>query len=562
MPKPEVNEIRQAFAACRTHFAFAALFSAGINLLFLTYPLYMLQVYDRVLASGSRTTLLMLTVVAALGLATLAALDLIRGRLLSRAALRLDERLAARTLSALVERVAGGTVALRSQGLRDFDTLRQFVASQGVHALFDAPWVPLYLLVLVSLDAWFGIFGLVAVLVLLGVMLATEWLTRRALKESNEQAALDYAFAETSLANSDAISAMGMLPALLGRWQQGRDGAITAQTRASDRAGTMSSLTRFLRMGAQVGILGLGALLVLDGAITAGAMFAATIILGRALAPVEQLVGAVRALQGAGVALGRLNAVLRAVPRSEPGTALPRPAGELTVTGVWYSLPRRQQPLIKGVELKLEAGESLALIGPSGAGKTTLARLLLGILRPDRGEIRLDGAEVHTWAQANLGPFIGYLPQGTELFAGSVRDNIARFGEAGDEQVIEAARLAGAHELILGLPDGYDTRLMPGGVGLSAGQRQRIGLARALFGEPALVVLDEPTAHLDAAGEQAVVGAMAALKARGATQIVIAHRPAVLKGVDKVLVLEQGAITRFGSREEVFPRVLSRDADV
>ena len=557
-PKPVPNELRQAFLACRTHVGFAGLFSLAINLLFLTYPLYMLQVYDRVLASGSKTTLAMLTVAAVLGLATLALLDLMRSRLLARMALRLDEDLAGRILTALTQRVAQGARTLRSQGLRDFDTLRQFITGQGIHALLDAPWVPLYLLVLAILHPWLGLFGLTTVLVLLLLMLATDRVTRGALREANDTAALNYALAETSLAHTDALRAMGMLPGLAARWQQGRDRAVASQSVASERAAAMSSLGRFLRMGAQVGVLGLGALLVLDGQLTAGAMFAATIILGRGLAPVEQLVAAVRQLNGAVVALGRLNAMLIETPPPAPGTALPRPAGALAVEGLVYAFPGTTQPMIKGVAFGLAAGEALALIGPSGAGKTTLARLLIGSLAPSRGHVRLDGADVHAWGEVNLGPFVGYLPQDVQLFVGSVRDNIARFrADATDEAVIAAARLAGAHELILHLPNGYDTRLAPDGDGLSAGQRQRIGLARALFGEPSLIVLDEPTSNLDAEGEQAVGAAIAALKARGATQVIIAHRPNILRAVDKVLVLQDGAVERFGSAREVFAQVLA-----
>jgi PrtD family type I secretion system ABC transporter len=529
------------------------LFSLAINLLYLAAPIYMLQVYDRVVSSGSVSTLVMLTIALLMAFAALAGLDMVRARVLTRAGVRLDRLLSGRVVAATVERAAGGSAP--SQPLRDFDSFRQFVTGQGIGAVFDLPWVPIYLAVIFLLHPWLGFFSIGCAVVLVVMAIVNEWLVRGPLTESNEAATRNYNFTEMSLRNAEVITAMGMLGGVLTRWGQERARAIERQVAAGDRASTMGSLIKVLRMTMQSLILGLGALLVIEQLATAGVMFAAMVLLGRALQPVEQTVGQWRSLVLAGGAYLRVRDLLLSNPPSEKTLMLPRPTGRLSAESVTYTQPGTSRFILRNVSFQLEPGDSIGIIGPSGAGKSTLARALVGVLRPTSGTVRLDSADVFAWPHESLGRHVGYLPQDVELFADTVAANIGRFRSDADNEIIQAAQMAGVHDMILRLPDGYQTQVGEGGAILSGGHRQRIALARAVFGSPSIVLLDEPSSNLDGEGDQALTQCLMHLKQCGTTVIVISHRPATLSTVDKILILRDGTIDVFGDRADIISKL-------
>jgi PrtD family type I secretion system ABC transporter len=557
--KPKSDELGDVLQACRRYFLIALIFSLAINLLYLASPLYMLQVYDRVVSSASEVTLVMLTILLLLTLATLAAIDSVRARLLTRASLRLDRLLASRIVAATMEVAARG-VGVRSQPLRDFDTFRQFITGSGIHAIFDMPWTPIYLGVIFILHPLLGSFALGSAVVLVLMAFLNEHLTKGPLAGANEAAIRNYAFTDMSLRNAEVVQAMGMMPGLLQRWGRDRNQVLARQNLASDRAATTSSVIRFLRLAMQSIILGLGAYLVIERVTTVGAMFAASILLGRALQPVEQIVGQWRNLTSARGAYRRVKDLLAANPQREATLTLPRPTGRLSVEGLSYAVPGTNRPILRNVTFRIDPGEVLGIIGPSGAGKSTLARHIVGILAPTAGVVRLDGADVSTWPRQSLGAYLGYLPQDIELFADTVATNISRFRND-DEGVIKAAQMAGVHDMILRLPGGYETQIGDGGAVLSGGYRQRIGLARACYDNPSLVVLDEPSSNLDSDGDAALVRCIAELKKSGATVVLISHRPNTLGAVDKILLLRDGAVEMFGPRDEVIGR-LSRPVGI
>ncbi|MBR0846089.1 type I secretion system permease/ATPase [Bradyrhizobium liaoningense] len=548
------NELRDLLYSCRSHFATALIFSLAINLLYLAGPLYMLQVYDRVVSSASIITLVMLTALLLIAFAALAALDMIRARILARASVRLDQRMAGRVISAIVE-ASLKTGAAKSQYLRDFDSFRQCVTGTGIHAVFDLPWAPVYIAVIFVLHPLLGAFALASALALLLLALLNERWVRAPLTEANEAGARSYSFTDMSLRNSEAIQAMGMLDGLLCRWGRDRNLTLDRQMVASDRAAAMSSLSRFLRLSVQSIILGLGAYLVIERVTTVGAMFAASILLGRAMQPVEQVVGAWRSVASALNSCRRVDALLKAVPAAEPRLSLPRPVGDLSVENVSYSIRGSTRPILRNISFEVSAGELLGLVGPSGAGKSTLARQIVGVLAPSAGSVRLDSADVSTWPRSSFGRYVGYLPQDIELFADTVAANISRFNQGNDESVIEAAKLAGVHEMILRLPDGYDTQVGEGGATLSGGYRQRIGLARAIYGNPRLVVLDEPASNLDVDGDAALTECLVHLKKVGTTVVIISHRPSTLGVVDKIAMIRDGAVELIGPRGEIMARL-------
>jgi PrtD family type I secretion system ABC transporter len=534
----------------------AAVFSLAINLLFLAGPLYMLQVYDRVVPSASHTTLVMLTLALLIAYAALSGLDAMRARVLTRASVRLDREIAERVVTASLDLpLTGGA---RSQHLRDFDTFRQFVSGAGIHALFDLPWAPIYVAVIFLLHWTLGLFALACGVLLVTMALINEWLIAKPLAGANEAAARNYSFTEMSLRNSDAIRAMGMMGGLLQRWGQDRDQMLGRQVLASDRAAAMQSTIKFLRLSMQSVILGLGAYLVIERSASAGAMFAASLLLGRALQPVEQVVATWRGLVSARGALHRLRELFATTGTAEAGLQLPKPAGKLAVENLSCVAPGSTRPLLRGVSFELAPGEILGVIGPSGAGKSTLARHLVGVLAPSAGHVRLDGADVVSWARSGLGRHVGYLPQDIELFADTVASNINRFQPGDDTATLEAARLAGVHELILRLAQGYDTPLGEGGAVLSGGYRQRIALARAVYATPSLVVLDEPSSNLDADGDVALADCLVALKKKGVTVVLISHRPASIVAADKLLLLKDGAVELFGPRLDVLAKLAPR----
>ena len=538
-------------AACRRVWVGVALFSACVNMLILAVPLYMMQLYDRVLATRSVDTLLVLTVMVVSALVILGLLDALRGRIVARIGGWLDRELGGAVLSGAVADAlrAGGGVS--AQGLRDLSAVRGYIGSPAIMPMFDAPWAPVFLAIIFLIHPVLGWIALGGAVVLFVCAVLNDLTTRKKLAEANTASTRALNAADAAIRNADTIAAMGMLPNLMRRWREMGAQSQGMLDSAVGTSGAIAATAKTMRFTLQVAILGVGAYLVLLHEMTAGAMIAAAIILARGLAPFEQMISSWRYFTGARIAYRRLKELLARATDPNAGTTLPRPAGRINAEKVSYAPPGVGEPLIRRASFRLDSGESLGVVGPSGAGKTTLVRLIVGSLAPTRGHMRLDGADVRAWPDADRGRYVGYLPQNVELFAGTVRDNIARLGDAEDDDVVDAAKLAGAHGMILRLPNGYDTRIGTGGLPISGGQRQRIGLARAVFGNPALVVLDEPNAHLDAEGEQALAEAVRRLRERGATVVLIAQRAGIMAQVDKMLVVKAGVISTFGPREEV-----------
>jgi ATP-binding cassette subfamily C exporter for protease/lipase len=446
-------------------------------------------------------------------------------------------------------RRAGGNPA---QALQDLSQVRQFLTGNGLFAFFDAPWTPIYLLVIFLVHPLLGIITLVGSAILFGLALLTEVVTRGPLMEANQAAMSSGAFANNNLRNTEVIEAMGMLPAIRERWFGSHQRILEKQTLASDRAAYINGVSRFVRVTMQSLILGAGALLAIKGDITAGMMIASSILSGRAMAPVEQAIGVWKQLLSARASWERLNKLLQDFPARKEAMSLPKPLGALSVEQAMTAAPGGVSTILRGINFNLAPGEALGIIGPSAAGKSTLARLLVGVWPAQGGKVRLDGADIFLWNKEELGPSIGYLPQDVELFEGTIAENISRFGELDSEAIILAAKRAGVHDMILRFDKGYDTPLAGDGSPLSGGQKQRIALARAIYGDPSLIVLDEPNANLDDLGEAALVEAILDLKKRGKTLVLISHRPSVLSTVDKVLLLRDGGVQLFGPREEVF----------
>lgn len=528
-----------------------AFFSFFINLLTLTSSIYMMQVYDRVLGSRSGPTLLYLTLFAGACLATLAALEVVRSRLLVRLGTRFDAQLSGLVFMRTL------TAGRSGQGLRDLDQLRTFLTGPHILSLLDAPWMPIYIGLVYLLHPWLGHVALVGGVLLFLLALWNERDTREPIGEAGKQMAASTQFAEVSARNAEAIRAMGMLPGLTALWRKRHDLGIGLQGVASDRAGNVAAVAKALRFFLQIAILGVGAWLVIQQECTGGVMIASSIIMGRGLAPVEAAIGGWRGFLQARESYGRLLKGFGSDAADAPTMPLPKPDGKLVFEGVSGGPPDLRKFTVQGLSFSLEPGVVLGITGPSAAGKSTLARLAVGVWRPGVGVVRLDGANIADWNREDVGPHIGYLPQDIELFPGTVAENIARFGAVDADRVVDAAQLAGAHQVILELPQGYDTPIGPAGVNLSGGQRQRIGLARAFYGRPPLIVLDEPTSNLDAEGEGAVRQAMEALRGQS-TMIVIAHRPAVLGGTDQLMVVFKGQIANFGPTSEVMPVITRR----
>lgn len=545
------RDIDAALLCYRRLFGVLALFSGVINLLMLVPSIYMMQVFDRVLTSRNETTLLMLTLIL-LGLYLLSSmLEWVRGQVMIKMSAGIDAQLGERVFGAAFERSLKEHSANPAQVLSDLTTIRQFVTGQGLIALFDAPWLPIYLIVAFLFHPWLGLFTVLGASILVGLAIWNELATRKSLAEANQLSVVSANYVNSTLQNAEVIQAMGMLNVLRRRWFSLQQRIISAQADASDRSARISSMTRFVRITWQSLSLGLGAMLVLENEISAGVMIAVSVLLGRAMAPVEQVIGSWRQMGNAKNSYERLSRLLEEFPKPQQRMALPAPSGALRIDQLVIIPPGAQQPAVNGVTLALAKGEVLAVIGPSASGKSSLARAMVGIWPAARGSVRLDGAEVGQWSREALGPHLGYLPQDIELFDGSIAENIARFGEVDSNKVIEAARLAGIHEMVLHFPKGYDTPLGIGGLGLSGGQKQRIALARALYGQPALLVLDEPNSNLDEAGEAALVRAVGTLKAAGSTVVLVTHRPSILGVVDKLLFLKEGVQQLFGPRDQV-----------
>lgn len=538
----------------------AAGFSLVTNLLYLAMPIYTNQIYSRVLSSGSTPTLVVLTVGVLFVFAVSGVIDALRARILTVFGVIFDQKVSGHIFSALFDGVVRRQAQAGSQALRDLDSFRQTMTGPGISVIFDVPWIPIYMLILFFIDPIVGLVTFLGGLILVGLAFMQDRATRPLTKEANSAALKSYGYTEAGLRNSEVVRAMGMVGSLGRQWARFRSESLTKSKAASWKAEFWGGMIKYVRMVVQVLIIAIGAELILNHQIGAGMLFANMILSARALQPIDRVVATWTSLIGASQAYERLTGLMNNYVPSVDGTSLPRPKGELVVENMNYGVPGSGRLLLAAVNFRIGSGEFLGVIGPSGAGKSTLARLMVGVHQPLNGAVRLDGSDVFGWSRAEFGRYVGYLPQDTELFAGSVRDNIARFLDyVTDEEVIAAAMAAGVHELIVRLPNGYDTELGGGGVILSAGQRQRVGLARAMLREPALIVLDEPNANLDAQGEEALVEALKVMKARKQTVVVVSHKPSMLIGADKLLVLRDGRVDLFGPREAVMAR-LSQNA--
>ena len=555
-------ELKAVLASCRHAFLGIALMSGMINLLYLTGSFFMLEIYDRVLPSRSVPTLVGLAVIAFVLYAFQGVLDLLRGRVLVRIGASLDEALNRRVFDLLVRLpLKTRTTGDGLQPVRDLDQVRAFLSSLGPAALFDLPWMPLYLGICFLFHFWIGITALVGALLLVGITLLTEIRTREPTKAAAMTGQTRNALAEASRRNAEVLQAMGMGGRAADRWREANAKYMASQQRASDVAGGMGAASKVMRMALQSGVLGVGAYLVIEQQATAGIIIASSILTSRALAPVELAIANWRGFVAARQSWRRLTELFAALPVREEPMSLPRPSAVFTVEGVSATPPGGQRFVVQDVTFSLKAGNGLGIIGPSASGKSSLARLLVGVWTPIRGKVRLDGAALEQWDPEALGQHVGYLPQDVELFAGTVADNIARFEPEPDaEAILAAAKAANVHDLILRLPDGYDTQIGEGGTALSAGQRQRIALARALYRDPFLIVLDEPNSNLDAEGEQALTQAILGARARARIVVVIAHRPSALAGVDLVLMMADGKAQAFGPKDEILSKVLRRPA--
>jgi PrtD family type I secretion system ABC transporter len=524
-----------------------------LNLALLMPALYMLQVFDRVFSSGSLETLVMLSLLVAVALAFGYFLDTVRTRALASAGRALDRRLAPLALTSVLRQAAGTTGRTDDDVLRDVSQLRGFLGSAGIVAMFDAPWVPLYLIVIALMHPTLGAAATAGATVLIALGIVTERLTRAHAERALRTSRATSRRAEALTRNAEAIIGMGMTAAAVASWQVKHGQLLRAQEDLGATSSRLGAIARTSRQALQAMMLAVGAWLVLDTQASPGIMVAATILIGRALQPVEALIGGWKALIDARGAARRLEE--RSAPDAGERLALPSPVGRLEVERISFAPSPLRPVVIKGIAFRLAPGESLGIVGPSASGKTTLIRLLLGIWKPQAGIVRLDGADISRWDRDALGKHVGYLPQDVELFAGTVAENIARLGSVDSARVVEAARLARVHDMILRLPEGYDTQIGDGGAVLSGGQRQRIALARALYGNPRLVVLDEPNAHLDEEGDNALSAAIEELKMRGVTVILVGHRPAVMAQLDKLAVLRNGALEAFGPTAAMLPRM-------
>ena len=549
---PPPSDIDRILFGLRGVFVGLALISGMVNLLALTGSIYMMQVYDRVLSSRSVPTLVALTTVVLFAYAAQGALEYLRTRILQRIGLHVDRILGRRTYRAVLDI----PLRLRSGGdgmmpLRDLDTIRAFLSSPGPGALVDLPWMPIFLVFTFLLSPWLALLATVGALALIGLAVVSERLAQEPARAAAIEHARRFSLAESTRRNTEALRAMGMSNRFVERWAKMNESALALRSEADDQTAAIATISRMLRYVLQSATLGLGAWLVIRGELAAGSIIAGSIATTRALAPIDLAIGNWKHLAAARQARDRLDLTFRCLPELPPPMPLPAPVAELALEHVWAG-PPRSAPIVQDVTLTLRAGEGLGIIGPSSAGKSSLARAMVGVWLPSRGTVRLDGAALDQWDFEALGRHIGFLPQECELFDGTVAQNISRFDDtATPEETVAAARAAGVHELVLGLPQGYDTRIGESGSMLSAGQRQRIGLARALFRDPFLVVLDEPNSNLDADGDAALTRAIRSVRERRGIVVVVAHRPSAIAAIDRVAVMANGRLQAFGPKDEV-----------
>lgn len=549
------NHIKDGLSLCKSSFIAVAVFSMCINMLMIVPAIYMLQVYDRVITSGSYSTLLMLTLILAFLLITMGGLEWVRSRILVINSTKLDALLNQKVFDASFNGALYSKYGVASQALQDLSALRQFLTGNGLFAFFDAPWVPLYIAVMFMFHPLYGWVGVFAAVVLSILALLNEKLTCRPLQKANQEAVVANIGVTKNLQNAEVVASMGMLDSMRSRWLERHNKVLVWQAKASSTAVILTSISKTFRLLVQSLILGIGAYLVINQEITAGLMIAGSILLGRALAPIDQMIGAWKGFVASRAQYKRLKDVLVFLPEDEERMDLPAPQGRIDFESAIVCAPGETSPILQNVSFSTEKGEVVGIIGASASGKSTLVRALLGVWPAVKGSVRLDGADISRWNRATLGPHIGYLPQDIELFDGTVSENIARFGQVDSDAVVKAAQLAGVHEMILALPEGYDTVIGSNGGVLSGGQRQRIGLARALYGNPVLVVLDEPNANLDERGERALAKTISSLKQQRITVFIVTHRAAILSHVDKVMVLADGRLQNYAPREQVMSPV-------
>lgn len=550
------NSLQNALKACRDSFISVGFFSLFINALMLVPIFYMLQVYGRVLSSRSLTTLAMLTLIMTLLVVTLGSLEWVRSRIMVRVSTRLDVLLSRQVYKASFKRALdSGGMDASAQSLNDLTGLRQFLSGNGLFAFFDAPWLPIYIAVMFLFHPWFGWVATGSALLLLLLAFINERLTGPALAQANKEHIGATLYTTKNLRNAEVIESMGMLETLMDRWGRRQRNVLLLQSRASDRGAIVSTISKSFRILVQSLVLGLGAYLAVEQQLGVGLVFAGSVLLGRALAPIDLIIGSWKGFIAARSQYARLNDILDKQLAQPERMSLPAPQGHVQVENLVVTAPGSKTPIIKNISFSVPAGCMVGIIGPSAAGKSTLARALMGVWVPQHGVVRLDGADISAWDKHELGPHIGYLPQDIELFEGSVSENIARFAEVDSEKVILAARTAGVHEMILLLPDGYDTVIGSEGVMLSGGQRQRIGLARALYGNPRLIVLDEPNSNLDEVGDRALAAAIQQLKRNGATLFVITHRTNIVSQLDRLMVMTDGVISLYGPRDHVLAKL-------
>ena len=549
------SALDNGFRAMRPVLATAVVFGFFINLLLFVSPLYMLQIYDRVLPSRNETTLIGLTLIAAFGIAVYAALEMLRSRLLVRGGMIFDREITNPVFDAAHRGALLRPGAQHESALRDMDILREFLTGSGLLAFCDVPWAPIFLVACFVLHPWFGWMALLGGGTILGLTLVNEIATRRPLEAANRASREAGQQAAATFRNGEVLQAMGMLAALRGVWRGRHDDVLMRQADASDRAGVIVAATKFVRMLLQTLVLGVGAYLAIHREISAGSMIAASIIIGRTLAPIESVVANWKGFVAARASYRRLSDLAAAAPDARRLT-LPRPRGLIEAEAISVAAPGSTRPILSDVSFRLQPGSVVGVIGPSAAGKSTLVRAITGIWPLLDGSVRIDGSDLRHWDQQELGRHVGYLPQDVELFDGTVAQNIARFADADDAAVIAVARRAGCHALIQSLPDGYNTRIGRAGTGLSGGQRQRIALARALFGEPSLVVLDEPNASLDQPGEAALMEAVAALRRAGTTVLIVTHKVGLLTEADQILVMGGGGLQSCGPAEQVLAQMI------
>jgi ATP-binding cassette subfamily C exporter for protease/lipase len=552
---PDSDDLKSFIARVKPIFFVAAAFSMVVNLLMLVPSLYMLQVYDRVLTSRSLDTLLMLTLLAAGLYGLLAFSEWVRAQLLINTGIELDASISPRVFESFVGASTGARGPSAVVAFSDASQVRQFLTGTGLFALFDAPWTPIYLVVIYLIHPWLAYVSIFGALLLLLLAWFGERITHAPLKTANNMAGSVHQMLQGFGRNHESIVAMGMLQSLRQLWMTRQQDMVGAQALASRRAAAIAASSRLIRMLQQMAILGLGAMLVIRGEITPGAMIAASILMGRALAPLDQAIASVRLFTTAREAYRRLGDLLRQHPAPPPRLELPVPQGHIAIHNLTLVPPGAQSPVLTNIDFQIRTGMAVGVVGPSGSGKSCLARALMAIWQPVRGEVRIDGAVIANWDRQRLGPHLGYLPQTIELFDGTVAQNIARFGEQSPDLIVAAAKSAGIHELVLNLPQGYETLIGPDGTALSGGQRQRVALARAIYGNPRFVVLDEPNSNLDDQGEAALMQVLAELRQRGATVVIITHRRAILSATEGLVVLKDGRLQVYGPTPHVLQQL-------